>query len=105
MAAVVTFLHLARPMVLRLAGALPEKLPRFPAQAAFKYRKKAGRREYVRVRLAPGSPLPVAEKFEREGAGLLTSLTECDAFAELPEEVTAVAPGDSVAVLPFATCF
>ncbi len=104
-AAVVTFLHLARPMVLRLAGARPEPLPRFPAEAAFSYRKKAGRREYVRVRLAPGTPLPRAEKFEREGAGLLTSLTECDAFAELPEEVTAVAPGDSVAVLPFAACF
>ena len=27
-AAVVTFLHLARPLVLRLAGALPEPLPR-----------------------------------------------------------------------------
>ena len=34
-AAVVTFLHLARPLVLRLAGAAPEPLPRFPAQAAF----------------------------------------------------------------------
>jgi molybdopterin molybdotransferase len=104
-AAVVTFLHLARPMILRLAGARAEPLPRFPAQAAFKYRKKAGRREYVRVRLAPGAPLPLAEKFEREGAGLLTSLTECDAFAELGEEVTAVSPGDTVQVLPFAACF
>ncbi len=104
-AAVVTFLHLARPLILRLAGAEAETLPRFPAQAAFSYRKKAGRREYVRVRLAPGAPLPLAEKFEREGAGLLTSLTECDAFAELGEEVTAVAPGDTVDVLPFAACF
>ncbi len=104
-AAVVTFLHLARPMVLRLAGALPEPLPRFPAQAAFSYRKKTGRREYVRVRLAPAAPLPRAEKFTREGAGLLTSLTESDAFAELAEEVTAVSPGDTVQVLPFAACF
>ncbi|MCB4821884.1 molybdopterin molybdotransferase MoeA [Roseicella aerolata] len=104
-AAVVTFLHLARPLVLRLAGALPEPLPRFPARAEFRYRKKAGRREYVRVRLQPGGEMPVAEKFEREGAGLLTSLTESDAFAELPEDVTAVAPGDAVRVLPFAALF
>lgn len=104
-AAVVTFLHLARPLALRLAGALPEPLPRFPARAGFAYRKKAGRREYVRVRLGPGAPLPEAAKFEREGAGLLSSLTECDAFAELPEEVTAVAPGDTVRVLPFAAMF
>ncbi len=104
-AAVVTFLHLARPLALRLAGAAPETPPRFAARAAFSYRKKAGRREYVRVRLGPGSPLPEAAKFAREGAGLLTSLTESDAFAELPEEVTAVAPGDIVRVLPFAAAF
>ena len=104
-AAVVTFLHLARPLVLRLAGAAPEPLPRFAARAAFAYRKKGGRREYVRVRLAPGTPLPEAAKFAREGAGLLSSLTESDAFAELPEEVTAVAPGDIVQVLPFAAVF
>ena len=104
-AAVVTFLHLARPLILQLAGARAEPLPRFPAQAGFSYRKKAGRREYVRVRLLPGTPLPRAEKFAREGAGLLTSLTQSDAFAELPEEVTAVAPGDTVRVLPFAACF
>ncbi|MBK1657258.1 molybdopterin molybdotransferase MoeA [Paracraurococcus ruber] len=104
-AAVVTFLHLARPLVLRLAGALPEPLLRVPAESGFRYRKKSGRREYVRVRLAPGATLPVAEKFEREGAGLLTSLTECDAFAELPEDVVTVAPGDPVRVLPFAALF
>jgi molybdopterin molybdotransferase len=91
--------------VLRLAGASPEALPRFAARAAFSYRKKLGRREYVRVRLGPGSPLPEASKFAREGAGLLSSLTESDAFAELPEEVTAVAPGDIVRVLPFAAVF
>ena len=105
-AAVVTFLHLARPLVLRLAGASPpETPPRFAARAAFSYRKKGGRREYVRVRLGPGSPLPEVAKFAREGAGLLSSLTESDAFAELPEEVTAVAPGDIVRVLPFAAVF
>ncbi len=104
-AAVVTFLHLARPLVLRLAGARAEALPRFAAVADFAYRKKAGRREYVRVALRPGGDLPVARKYPREGAGLLTSLTESDAFAELPERVTQVAPGDRVQILPFAAVF
>jgi molybdopterin molybdotransferase len=104
-AAVVTFLHLARPLVLRLAGAAPEPLPRFAARADFAYRKKAGRREYVRVRLEAGLPLPLARKFERDGAGLLSSLTESDAFAELDEAVLTVAPGDTVPVLPFAALF
>jgi molybdopterin molybdotransferase len=104
-AAVVTFLHLARPLVLRLAGAASENLPRFSARADFAYRKKAGRREYVRVRLEFGDGLPLARKYAREGAGLLTSLTESDAFAELPEPVTAIAPGDEVRVLPFRAVF
>jgi len=104
-AAVVTFLHLARPLVLRLAGALPEALPRFVAEADFSYRKKAGRREYVRVSLHATGSLPRARKFAREGAGLLTSLTQSDAFVELPEDITAVSPGDRVAVLPFSAIF
>jgi molybdopterin molybdotransferase len=104
-AAVVTFLHLARPLVLRLGGAAAETLPRFAATADFAYRKKAGRREYVRVALDFAADLPVARKYPREGAGLLTSLTESDAFAELPEDVTAVAPGDRVRVLPFRAVF
>jgi molybdopterin molybdotransferase len=104
-AAVVTFLHLARPLVLRLAGAEARPLPRFVAEAAFAYRKKAGRREYVRVRLLPGDGLPRAEKYAREGAGLLSSLTGSDAFAELPEECLQVSPGDRVTVLPFSAVF
>ena len=104
-AAVVTFVHLARPLVLRLAGARAEALLRVPAVADFNYRKKAGRREYVRVSLTAGDEAPVARKFEREGAGLLTSLTQSDGFVELPEDVTAVARGDRVTVLPFAALF
>lgn len=106
-AAFVTFLHLARPLALRLCGAAPVPLPRFLAEAAFPYRKKAGRREYVRVTLCPGAPggLPVAAKYAREGAGLLSSLTQSDAFAELPEESLGVAPGDRLVVLPFAGLF
>jgi molybdopterin molybdotransferase len=100
-AAFVTFLHLARPLVLRLAGARAKPLLRVPAISAFPYRKKAGRREYVRVALAESGTGLVARKFGREGAGLLTSLTESDGFAELPEYVTAVAPGDPLRVLPF----
>ncbi|MCG7362816.1 molybdopterin-binding protein [Roseomonas sp. ACRSG] len=104
-AAIVTFLHLARPLALRLAGATPSALPRFAATAGFAYRKKAGRREYVRISLQPGTTLPVAQKYPREGAGLLTSLTRSDAFAELGEDITAVAPGDTVMVLPFGMVF
>jgi molybdopterin molybdotransferase len=101
-AAVVCFLHLARPLLLRLAGAAPAPLPRFAATADFAYRKKAGRREYVRVTLVNDGPVTRARKFPREGAGLISSLTQSHGFAELPEGVTAILPGDPLTVIPFA---
>ncbi|MFB9969257.1 hypothetical protein ACFFMP_04000 [Pseudoroseomonas cervicalis] len=39
------------------------------------------------------------------GAGLLSSLTGSDAFAELPEAATGVAPGERITILPFAGLF
>jgi molybdopterin molybdotransferase len=105
-AAMVNFLLLARPLVLRLAGAAAEPLPRFPARADFLHRKKPGRREYLRVRIVPGeTPLPLARKTLRDGAGVLSTLADCDAFAELPEDATTILPGEVLRVLPFAGLF
>lgn len=104
-AAVVTFLHLVRPLVLRLAGAEPEELLRIGATADFSYRKKPGRREYVRVILQAAEAGLMARKFPREGAGLLTSLTQSHGFAELGEEVTELSPGTPIPLLPFAAIF
>ena len=101
-AAFITFVHVARPLIAALMGARAEPPARFPVRAAFGYRKKAGRREYVRVRIAPGDDgSPVAHKHPVEGAGILTSLTETTGLVELPEPVTRVAPGDSVLYLPY----
>src|SRR5262249_61545138 len=47
----VTFARVVRPLLLRLAGAEAAPLLALPVRAAFGYRKKAGRREYVRVKL------------------------------------------------------
>ena len=101
-AAFVTFAHVARPLIAALGGAPVRAHATYPVQAAFSYRKKAGRREYVRVRLMPGPDgAPQAHKHGVEGAGILTSLTETDGLAELAEPVTAIAPGDSVGFLPY----
>ena len=47
----VTFARVVRPLLLRLAGANPEPLIALPVKSGFAYRKKKGRREYVRVSL------------------------------------------------------
>lgn len=105
-AAFITFVHVARPMLAALAGAPVEPPPSLRARAAFSYRKKAARREYVRVRIEPGpNGEPVAHKHGVEGAGILTSLTETSGLAELEEAVTSVAPGDSVKYLPYELLF
>jgi molybdopterin molybdotransferase len=100
-AVVVTFVRLFRPLALRLAGAAPERVLLYPVTAGFGYRKKAGRREYVRVRLVPGPDGITAEKHGRDGAGVLSSLVGSDGFLELGEAVERVAVGDPAWVLPF----
>ncbi len=101
-AAFVTFVHVARPLIAALGGAPVRAPAAYPVQAAFSYRKKAGRREYVRVRLMPGPDSVLqAHKYGVEGAGILTSLTETDGLAELAETVTSVVPGDGVGFLPY----
>jgi molybdopterin molybdotransferase len=98
----VTFAHVARAVIARLSGAAFEPPQAFAVRSAFAYRKKEGRREYVRVSLAAGKGGVEARKHPREGAGILTSLTESDGLVELPETVTRVEPGDTVGFLPYA---
>jgi molybdopterin molybdotransferase len=103
-ASFVTFAHVVRPTVLALAGGLPEPLVPIPVRAAFTYRKKEGRREYVRVSLRRADDgVLEAIKFPREGAGLLSSLVETDGLVELGEAVARVEPGQSVGFLSYAS--
>ncbi|MGA8695660.1 MAG: gephyrin-like molybdotransferase Glp [Xanthobacteraceae bacterium] len=100
----VTFIRVVRPLLLRLAGALPEPLVAMPARAAFSYEKRKGRREYVRVALRAGADGVIdAVKYPQDGAGVLTSLTETDGLAELGEDVTNIEPGTMVGFLPYAS--
>ena len=66
----VTFARVVRPLLMRLAGAEAAPLVALPVRAAFGYRKKAGRREYVRVKLVRAADGAVeAVKHAQEGAG------------------------------------
>jgi molybdopterin molybdotransferase len=102
-ASFVTFVHVVRPTVLALMGAAQERLVPMPVRAAFSYKKKSGRREYVRVSLwMAADGLLEAAKFPREGAGLLSSLVDTDGLVELGEAVTQVEPGEMVGFLGYA---
>jgi molybdopterin molybdotransferase len=103
-ASFVTFVHVVRPTVLALSGAMQDKLVPMPVRAGFAYKKKIARREYVRVSLRKaGDGAIEAVKFPREGAGLLSSLVDTDGLVELGEDVTQVEPGQTVAFLSYAS--
>ena len=99
----VTFVRVVKPLLLRLGGARPQTLMPLPVRAAFAYKKKKDRREYVRVALRRGADGEVeAVKHPQDGAGILTSLTETDGLLEFPEDVTAIEPGDRAGFLSYA---
>ena len=103
-ASFVTFAHVARPAVFALAGAEWRKPAGVPVRAAFAYRKKPGRREYVRATLRRAEDGAwEAVKFPREGAGLLSSLIDTDGLVELSEDLTTIEPGRTVEFLAYAS--
>ncbi|WP_336488706.1 molybdopterin molybdotransferase MoeA [Methylobacterium nigriterrae] len=99
----VTLLFVVRPLLARLGGALYAPPLPMRVRAAFAYRKKTGRREYVRVSLRRGADgLYEAVKYPRDGAGVITSLTASDGLAELPDDASGLSAGDTVAFYPHA---
>lgn len=99
----VTFVRVVKPLLRRLSGAGYDKVVPLPVRAAFAYRKKKDRREYVRVALKRAADGEIdAVKHPQDGAGILTSLTETDGLLELPEDVTAIEPGTRVGFLSYA---
>jgi molybdopterin molybdotransferase len=102
-AVMVTFLRIARPLILRLAGAEAAPPRLFRMRADFEHKKKAGRREWVRAFIVRDSlEGEVLSKFPRQGAGILTSMVQSDGLVELGESVTHLQPGETVDFLPFS---
>jgi molybdopterin molybdotransferase len=101
-AAFVTFVAVVRPLIAALSGASFEPARLLPVVSDFTYKKKPGRREYVRVSLrADASGGWVAEKYPIEGAAVLTSLTRTHGLVELPEDLELVKPGDRLAYIDY----
>jgi molybdopterin molybdotransferase len=104
-AAALTFAILARPLILRLAGAALTAPLSFPVPAGFAYKKKAGRREYLRATLTRDGGTLVARKYPKDGAGILSSVVQSDGFVILDESMNDLTPGMIVEFLPFSEVF
>jgi len=101
-AVVVTFIVLGLPLILRLAGATPSAPRLFSVRAGFAYRKKVGRREYLRANLKWEGDAVVAVKYPSDGAGILSSIVRSDGLVILEEGVNALTVGTMVDFLPFS---
>lgn len=101
-ASAVTFMMLARPLILRLCGrevppVVPRKIP-----AAFRFEHKAGRHEWQRAFLRHTPYGPVVELFHSSGSGMISSLLETDGLVALPAQGCHIETGDLVDFIPYS---
>jgi len=102
-ASMVTFMRIARPIVLLLGGHKSIAPSLFQVRAGFDFKKKQGRREWVRARLERGQDgILSAIKHPQGGAGVLTSMVESDGLIELAEDQGPFEEGFMVDFLPFS---
>lgn len=94
----ITFLLFVRPVLLRLGGATDLGVRRYPLRADFAWPKPDRRQEYLRVRRNADGGLDL---FSNQGSAVLTSTTWGDGVVENPPG-QAIAPGDTVAFIPFS---
>jgi molybdopterin molybdotransferase len=100
--AMVTFLQLVRPALVRLAGATPMLPVQMSLPVTGAIRKKPGRREFQRGRLVTSEGRLAVSPFGHQGSGVLRSMSEADCLINLAPEVGDVAVGELVVVEPFA---
>ena len=102
-AAVICFLRFARPVLVALGGGRWPEPHGFAVPADFAMaRSRAGASICARGWSAGPDGDLRSLRIEREGSGILTSLTEADGLVELAEDVTRVGRGDPVTFVPFS---
>ena len=105
-AVLVTFMIIARPIILLLSGASQIVPKKYPIKSGFSFSKKPGRREWLRASINRDlkDELQLV-KFPNEGSGILSSMVESDGLIELGEDLTEVSKGQYVEFLPFGEVF
>jgi molybdopterin molybdotransferase len=101
-AAMVTFMCIARVLVLRLSGAVDVEAPTYKVRAAFSFKGKGERREWLRAHLEKDADGDYsAHLYPASGSGVLTSMVASDGLVEVGEEQTQINEGELVDFLPF----
>lgn len=99
----VTMTAIVRALIACLRGETFAQPSLFNVRSGFNYRKKQGRREFVRVSLSGGADgVYTAIKHPQDGAGVISSLTGTDGFVILPEQTTLISAGEPVSFVSYA---
>ena len=101
----VTFECFVRPVIRRLAGRTGNGRTTVRARLTEPVTKSAGRRAYLRVRLAPGTPdapEPRATLAGGQGSHVLSALARADGLAIIPHDVDGLPSGSLVDVIRIA---
>ncbi len=102
-AAMVTFMRIARTMVLRLSGAKDLRPPLYKVPAAFSFKAKGERREWLRAHLKKDKGgVNHAHLYPAGGSGVLTSMVASDGLVEVAEDLNQIEEGDLIDFLPFS---
>ena len=99
--ALVTFALVAKPWLIKRQGGRVPPVHRFPARAGFSLTEPGTREEFLRVRLVGEGASMTAELTRSQSSGVLSSVSEADALADIPIGTT-VAEGDWVEVIPLS---
>jgi molybdopterin molybdotransferase len=89
------------PVLMAQAGAPWTEPRRLTFPAAFSMgKRKLGRREFFRGWLMHGEHGLAADKYPRDGSGLISSLRAAEGLIDISEDVPSIAPGDPVQFIP-----
>jgi molybdopterin molybdotransferase len=94
----VTFCVVAKPYLQKLQGMEDSTFPGLTAMAGFTREKAEKRQEYLRVSLQDSEQGLVANSYQNQSSGVLSSVSRSDALAVIPIGAT-VSPGDPVQII------
>ena len=98
----ITFLKIALPTINKLSGFLSPKEKNFIVIADFNFKKKSGRKEFLRVKISKNLNGQIKIKnYPNTGSGVFTSMVETDGLKELPDKLTYLKKGTKIKFVPY----
>ena len=99
----VTFLKIALPTINKLSGFSSPKEKSFIVTTDFNFKKKSGRKEFLRVTISKNLNGQIKIKnYPKSGSGVFTSMVETDGLIELPEKLTYLKKGTKIRFVPYS---